>query len=99
MATLEFERLDSASFEISLLKLQKSDDGGICCSLTKHNLASKPDYLAVSYVWGDPQVTENITVNGTTFAATTNLVAALEVLSFLSPEPGDQEAERLLLLD
>jgi hypothetical protein len=90
MATLEYERLNSASLEIRLLKLRKSDDGGICCSLTKHNLASKPDYLAVSYVWGDPQVTENITVNGTTFAATTNLVAALDALS---PELGNQEAE------
>jgi hypothetical protein len=90
MATLEYERLDSGSLEIRLLKLRKSDDGGICCSLTKHNLASKPNYLALSYVWGDPQVTENITVNGNTFAATTNLVAALDTLS---PEPGNQETK------
>ena len=53
---------------------------------------SHPPYLALSYVWGDPSVTTNLTVNGCVFKATTNLVAALRSLrsnwkKFSTPGP------------
>jgi hypothetical protein len=35
----------------------------------------------LSYVWGDPNVTKNITVDGHTFPVATNLAAVLEVLA------------------
>lgn len=89
MAPLSYESLDTVNREIRLLKFHKSDDGGICCSLTKYYLASAPGYLALSYVWGDPDVTKNITVDGMTFAATTNLFAALEILAIGSEDEED----------
>jgi menaquinone-dependent protoporphyrinogen IX oxidase len=49
--------------------------------LSKHPLRSNPKYYALSYVYGDAKATKNILVNGQSFAATTNLVAALEVLA------------------
>src|SRR5438045_2575498 len=45
---------------------------------TTCSLKNAPQYYALSYVWGDPTVTSNIIVNGKMFAATINLVAALE---------------------
>jgi Heterokaryon incompatibility protein (HET) len=91
MAPLSYERLDAGNSEIRLLKFRQGDDGEICCSLTKHYLASAPEYLALSYVWGDPHVTKNITVDGMTFAATTNLVAALEILPGGSGKEGAED--------
>jgi hypothetical protein len=80
MEPLSYERLDPDRSEIRLLRIRKGEDGGIRCDLTKHALTSNPAYFALSYVWGDPKVTTNITVDGRRFAATTNLVAALEIL-------------------
>ena len=34
-------------------------------------------YTALSYVWGDASVTEDIIVNGVSFAVTSNLASAL----------------------
>lgn len=41
-------------------------------------MKSVASYKALSYVWGDPQVTEKIMINGNVFFATTNLAAALK---------------------
>jgi hypothetical protein len=40
-----------------------------------------PQYLALSYVWGDATVTKAIKVNDHAFQATTNLESALRTLS------------------
>lgn len=40
----------------------------------------QPRYEALSYVWGDPQVTKPIMVNGLDFPVTTNLLLALRYL-------------------
>jgi hypothetical protein len=79
--SLTYETLDSSSAEIRLLKVRYSNDGGIECDLTKCSLNENLEYYALSYVWGDPTVTKNILVNGKVFAATINLVAALETFS------------------
>jgi hypothetical protein len=81
MAPLTYEKLDADRSEIRLLKVRIEDVGGIQCELKTHSLNSNPTYSALSYVWGDPNVTKEITIDGQTFAATTNLVAALEVLA------------------
>ena len=49
----------------------------IACTLSTVSLASGPYFAALSYVWGDPAITEPIEVCGQPFQATTNLVAAL----------------------
>lgn len=41
------------------------------------SLQDNPVYTALSYVWGDPTITEDILINGFTFAVTKNLAAAL----------------------
>jgi Heterokaryon incompatibility protein (HET) len=79
--SLTYEKLDPPKSEIRLLEIWLSDDGCVQCKLTKCSLNDNPTYYALSYVWGDPTVTQDIVVNGTTFAATVNLVAALEFVS------------------
>jgi hypothetical protein len=82
MSPLIYERLvPTRSKNIRLLKVRFDKDGGIECELSRHPLQSNPKYYALSYVWGDAKVTKNILVNGKSFAATINLVAALEALA------------------
>lgn len=52
----------------------------IPCSLHHFNVLSPPPYEALSYAWGDPNVTLPITVDGRTLHVTTNLDIALRHL-------------------
>jgi hypothetical protein len=81
MAFSTYEKLNSQHSEIRRLKPGIGEDGGVQCELTKHTLTAKLEHRALSYAWGDPKVTKRITVNGQSFHATTNLVAALEILA------------------
>jgi hypothetical protein len=65
--------------QIRLITLHASPDfdSPIECSLGHVNLDERPEYQALSYVWGDPNVCKAIFIDGTTLPATTNLVAAL----------------------
>jgi hypothetical protein len=81
MDHLTYERLDASESEIRLLNVHVDEGGGIRCVLTKHTITPELQYYALSYVWGDPKITQNILVNGKPFAATTNLVAAFQNLS------------------
>ncbi|KAN0115561.1 HET domain containing protein [Hyaloscypha variabilis] len=76
-----YDALCSSKSEIRLLKVHPSNDGVIQCNLTKCSLDTDPEYYALSYVWGDPAATKNILIDGKKFPATTNLVAALEIIS------------------
>ncbi len=51
----------------------------VSCSLEVMTLDPGPSraYMALSYVWGDAAVTEDIIVNGVSFAVTSNLALAL----------------------
>lgn len=53
---------------------------GISCELSIVSLDENPVYEALSYVWGDPQDTVPIELNGHVFQATTNLRSALRRL-------------------
>lgn len=77
-----YTELDPTRHEIRLLQIsaKRSIDPKeeIGCKLTVHSLDDKPSYTAISYVWGDPQVTLPIRVNGGhEVPATINLVEAL----------------------
>ena len=52
----------------------------VSCSLEVMTLESEPSvvYTALSYVWGDACVTEDIILNGVSFAVTFNLASALK---------------------
>jgi len=56
------------------------DEGKISCKLFDSALDAAPKYLALSYVWGDPEKTTTITCNDATMRATENLEAAMRKL-------------------
>ncbi|KAH0545136.1 hypothetical protein FGG08_000748 [Glutinoglossum americanum] len=74
-----YEPLDMTRSEIRLLEILSSTDkeSTIKCRLYKMSLLEYPEYAALSYVWGDPTITEDIIVNGVVLPVTTNLAAAL----------------------
>ncbi len=76
-----YDRLDADSREIRLLEICPSTDfsSPIVCSLVKAQLNedSPPEYMALSYAWGDAKNTSYIEINGATRKVTTSLAIAL----------------------
>ena len=64
---------------VLVLHSDSPNSASVSCSLEVMMLDPEPDkvYSALSYVWGDALVAENILVNGAAFAVTTNLALAL----------------------
>ncbi|KAK0616869.1 heterokaryon incompatibility protein-domain-containing protein [Immersiella caudata] len=73
--------LDPAKQEIRFLTIEDASDDSsvISCKLHRASLSTLPgpEFVALSYVWGDAKITGDIRVDGDSFAATTNLIAAL----------------------
>jgi Heterokaryon incompatibility protein (HET) len=67
---------------VLLLHSAMSNEAPVVCSLEIMELEPilTHTYVALSYVWGDPCVAENIMVNGLSFAVTKNLASALRQL-------------------
>ncbi|KAH7410679.1 heterokaryon incompatibility protein-domain-containing protein [Cadophora sp. MPI-SDFR-AT-0126] len=66
-----------------LLHLQRGIDkesSRIRCTLSVHELDKAPEYEALSYVWGDPEPSEEISLDGHPLNIGTNLAAALRQL-------------------
>jgi hypothetical protein len=68
--------------EIRLLVIESSSDADtvVTCCVQTVSLDINPEYIALSYVWGDAAITTKILVNEEDFAATVNLAAALRQL-------------------
>ena len=67
--------------EIRRVILQPTNLGlSITCSLDKVSLADKPEYEALSYVWGNSTTRQDIMVDNLPFSATQNLAVALQHL-------------------
>ncbi|KAK3985284.1 heterokaryon incompatibility protein-domain-containing protein [Cladorrhinum sp. PSN332] len=83
-----YDLLDPTLKQIRLVQLLPSStvSDDIVFNLLTVSLASNPEYIALSYVWGNPAATSCIAVNGVPFQATTNLVAALRQIR-LKDEP------------
>jgi hypothetical protein len=90
---LIYDPLDPRSHEIRLLNIlprthnvnpllaTDSEDGQIVCQLDHVSLDSQPQYIALSYVWGDGgSKSERILLNGKAFGITQSLHDALEYL-------------------
>ena len=68
----------SAAEDIRLLVLSPGEvTPKVRCKLRRASLGGKPVYTALSYAWGDPNKTEEISVNGQPINATLNLAALL----------------------
>jgi Heterokaryon incompatibility protein (HET) len=72
--------LDPIRKEIRLLSLQKTESSQLQFALTTASLDDNVLFYALSYCWGDPDVTESVQVNGKDISVTTNLKAALTAL-------------------
>ncbi|KAH8595097.1 heterokaryon incompatibility protein-domain-containing protein, partial [Bisporella sp. PMI_857] len=63
--------------EIRLLTVKLSENSKIECSLEIVSFTDNPKYAGLSYVWGDPNATEEITIDKLSVKVGTNLAAAL----------------------
>ncbi|KAI0848328.1 heterokaryon incompatibility protein-domain-containing protein [Daldinia vernicosa] len=64
--------------DIQLVRILPGDDAdGIECLVDEVPLSSKPEYHALSYVWGDPSDLRTITLYGLPFDITKNLFEVL----------------------
>ncbi|KAI1056175.1 hypothetical protein LB507_001551 [Fusarium sp. FIESC RH6] len=71
--------LDRNSREIRLIEIAPIEpDGTTCCYLHTVTLTPETRYACLSYVWGDPSITEEIIVNGVRKKITVNLATALK---------------------
>lgn len=78
MAPFNFQNLQLHQQQIRLFHLQPGEfHDPISATLSIAYLGDCPKYEALSYVWGDPNVCYDITVDDHTVAVTINLWAAL----------------------
>jgi hypothetical protein len=70
------------SFRLLALSNSRSEDGFIECSLQSYELADDqhPQYIALSYMWGDSRRCVPIVLNGVKVYITSNLLEALEYI-------------------
>jgi Heterokaryon incompatibility protein (HET) len=81
MNSFRYTPLTPGSSEIRFITLHPGSwDTKIEISLHHDFLDTKPTYEALSYTWGDCNVTRTVALNGTPFEATTNLETALRYL-------------------
>ncbi|KAF4490826.1 Heterokaryon incompatibility protein 6, OR allele [Colletotrichum fructicola Nara gc5] len=73
-----YEALDPEDKQIRLIRVDSGlETAQITVTLEIASLKDEPSFAALSYVWGDPTITEEISVNGHTSRVTNNLAAAL----------------------
>ncbi|CZR51319.1 uncharacterized protein PAC_01194 [Phialocephala subalpina] len=76
---MEYMPLDTDRNEIRLLKLLPGD-GDVYCNLEHASLINPPEFCALSYCWGDLNITATITINDVAVQITANLESALRRL-------------------
>ena len=84
--TFAYRPLDVEKREIRLVILApaSSFEDDIHCTLQHVSLDEDPQYEALSYTWGDENVTDEIFLNSQSFQVTTNLVSFLRHLRLAS---------------
>jgi hypothetical protein len=77
----QYSKLDEAGRQIRLVHiLPGAWADPVSCQLNTASLDSYPTYQTLSYVWGDPNITKPIDLDGCIFNVTLNLHAALRRL-------------------
>lgn len=75
---MKYNPLIPSRNQIRVLTLHSSKlEDSIQCTLSTISLDCNPAFSALSYVWGDTNVTAEIIVDGTSIQVTTNLASAL----------------------
>jgi hypothetical protein len=89
METIQYRPLDASKSEIRLIELLPTATNTSTrrertprCNLIHASLNDKPNYVALSYTWGDPRDTEKITVDQSLVSVTRNLHSALKHLRY-----------------
>lgn len=77
MASPIYQHLNVMKSEIRLLEILPNTSEA-AYRLSTVSLDDPPKFTALSYVWGDAAITEDIMVNGTTMPVTVNLSSALK---------------------
>ncbi|KAI0975638.1 heterokaryon incompatibility protein-domain-containing protein [Xylaria arbuscula] len=100
MAALQYTSLTPSKKQIRLLTLLKGEwDDKIKCKLDVVSLDDKPQYEALSYVWGSPTDLVDIDVDGVAFWATRNLYVALRRLRSQIQDTETNDDSRTLWVD
>ena len=77
-AAYKYSSLNPARREIRVLIIHPGHrPAPVACSVFTVSLYDRPDYTALSYVWGDPSNPQPITIDGATVHVTRNLYDAL----------------------
>jgi hypothetical protein len=70
--------LDKFTREIRLIQILSDDPGSLVkCRLQTHYLDDQLSFVALSYVWGDPQAREDVLIYGQLMSITLSLAQAL----------------------
>jgi len=79
---MEYTALNSDVSEIRLLTILPDEAGStpVHCTLDHASLINPPQYVALSYCWGDVNVSEEIIINGYSTQVSANLESALRHL-------------------
>jgi hypothetical protein len=87
MATINYSSLDRSRSEIRLLELLPKTmtspyqgDLSPSCKFFHVSLNKNPQYMALSYTWGDPRGTQTIIIENTPVPVTRNLHSAMQRL-------------------
>jgi hypothetical protein len=75
LCTLQYTELRPGEFR--LLNIKSWPEAGAVCELTAYPLEKAPKWIALSYVWGNEEAGQDITVNNQPFKVRPNLLAAL----------------------
>lgn len=84
-----YKKLDESRSEIRLLEIFPSIEEDETLKLQLHTVSPKddPKYTALSYVWGDPAITENVILNGKIITIGANLASAMRHLQTFAVSP------------
>lgn len=83
-----YDQLDAGSKHIRLLQVQRNSSGQLSCTMKTFPLAYTMEtyqtfqpFLAISYTWGRPQLSDRIQLNGQPFKVRSNLKNVLEFIA------------------
>ena len=76
--TYHYDPLNESEFR--LIRILQKTTSNIKCEIEHHSLENPPDYIAISYAWGDADDSEKIVLEGATIPVTVSLYGALWAL-------------------